>query len=165
MNKGIIVTFSFLVGCGAATAAYLLYTSKRDSSDYKNLNENENSNENKKAIKEINAIFAKHEEDDDYDKDDAEEMKKSLIDALNEGRSPKDVIGEANNYFEKDTDQAKEDKAKGRSYSINSDFSLASNETIDGGKKTKRVIKRSKKSRSKSRSSSRSKSKIYKKLI
>ena len=39
MNKGIIVAFSLLVGCGAATAAYLLYTSKRDSSDNKDSNE------------------------------------------------------------------------------------------------------------------------------
>ena len=89
-------------------------------------------------------------------------MKETIINALNEGnKTPEEAINEANKYFEKD-----EDQAKGRSYSSDSDFSFASNETIDGGKKTKRVIKRSKKSRSKkSKSKSKSRSKIYKKLI
>lgn len=157
MNKGIIVAFSLLVGCGAATAAYLLYTSKRDSSDNKDSNENTVSNQNKNAITKIEQIFDKHEKNEDNT-----EMKETIINALNEGnKTPEEAINEANKFFEKDEEQ---DKAKGRSYSSDSDFSFASNETIDGGRKTKRVIKRSKKSRSK-KSKSKSRSKIYKKLI
>ena len=158
MNKGIIVAFSFLVGCGAATAAYLLYTSKRGSSDDKNSNENsnENSNKNKDAIEKINAIFDKHEKNDDNNG-----MKDTLIDALNEGyKSPQEAIREANKFFEEKEEDQDQYKAKGRSDSIDSAFSDSSSIPW-GGKRTKK----SKSKRAKSKSKSKSKSKLYKKLI
>jgi len=171
-NKGIIIAFSLLVGCGSLTAVYLLYKSKKDSNGNGNGNEDENEKDIlDKGIKKIEEIFDKHEKNDDNN-----DMKKSIIIKFKGHLDLDKAKNEANAFLndENENEDENENKNKNknknknnRNYSSDSSFSFASDETLDGGKKTQKVIKRSKKSRSKKSKSkkSKSKSKLYKKLI
>ena len=170
INKGIITLFSLVVGFGSLTAVYLLYKSKKDSNG--NGTENEDENEKDfldKGIKKIEEIFDKHEKNDDNN-----DMKEGIISRFKRDLDLDNAENEANTFLNDENENENENKNKNknknnRNYSSDSSISFASNETLSGGKKTQKVIKRSKRYRSKKSKSkskkSKSKSKIYKKLI